>query len=273
MENNYYIYLYLDPRKNGNFVYSEYIFEYEPIYVGKGVGNRYKEHLRNSRLNLPTGNKIKQGKLKKILSEGLKPIIVKLHENLSEENSLKLEKDIIFKIGRIINKTGPLTNLTEGGDGVSGRLITEEFKLEQSKRMIKYYENNPISNEVSKKISSALLNKKIVRSEATKLKISNANKNRIYSDEYLKRLKEIRKGPKITHRKKYILINPNQIIFDFLGKEELTKFIHENELSERKILNYINKGVITVNDVRLTKNTENIKTKNCIGWEIKTNRN
>ena len=112
-------------------------------------------------------------------------------------------------------------------------------------------------------------NVKQVHSQETKDKISKANKDRVYCDEYLEHIRKIRKGPKLTHRKKYILINPNKIIFEFLGKKELVNFIHENDLSERKILTSINKGIITIDDVRITKNTENIKSKNCIGWELK----
>lgn len=33
--NNYYIYIYLDPRKNGSFKYGSHEFKCEPFYVGK----------------------------------------------------------------------------------------------------------------------------------------------------------------------------------------------------------------------------------------------
>ena len=39
--NQFYTYVYLDPRKSGKYKYSEYKFDYEPFYVGKGCGNRY----------------------------------------------------------------------------------------------------------------------------------------------------------------------------------------------------------------------------------------
>lgn len=36
----FYVYVLLDPFKNGIFTYDEYHFEYEPFYVGKGKGKR-----------------------------------------------------------------------------------------------------------------------------------------------------------------------------------------------------------------------------------------
>lgn len=247
--NNFYVYIFLDPRKDGEFSYGEHKFKYEPFYVGKGKNNRCENHLREWSLKDKT---LKNNKIKSLLKLGLKPIIIKLFLNLSEVDSFDKEKEMIKKIGRLDLNTGPLLNMTDGGEGNSGVILTQETKT---------------------KISEKLKSLKLIRSEETKLKISNANKNRVYDDKYLERMKMIRKGPKLTHRKKYILISPNQIIFEFLGKEELVKFIHENELSERKILASINKGVITINDVRITKNTDNIKTKKCIGWEVKKIKN
>lgn len=247
--NNFYVYIFLDPRKDGEFSYGEHKFKYEPFYVGKGKNNRCKNHLREWSLKDKT---LKNNKIKSLLKLGLKPIIIKLFLNLSEVDSFDKEKEMIKKIGRLDLNTGPLLNMTDGGEGNSGVILTQETKT---------------------KISEKLKSLKLIRSEETKLKISNANKNRVYDDKYLEQMKENRKGPKLTHRKKYILIDPKQTIFEFLGKEELVKFIHEHELSERKILTSINKGVITINEVRITKNSDNIKTKNCIGWEAKKIKN
>ena len=53
---DYYVYAYLDTRKNGDYIYDDLIFGYEPIYVGKGKNRRYKNHLslRNNIKKLST---------------------------------------------------------------------------------------------------------------------------------------------------------------------------------------------------------------------------
>ena len=49
--NKYYIYIYLDPRKPGNYKYNNLCFNYEPIYIGKGKGYRYRGHLYSNYKN------------------------------------------------------------------------------------------------------------------------------------------------------------------------------------------------------------------------------
>jgi hypothetical protein len=265
MENEYYVYIYFDPRKPGKYVYGEYEFDYEPFYVGKGFGHRDIEHLRESRLR--KGNFLKNNVIKDILGCGLEPLIIRFISGVSEQDALNFEKELISKIGRLDLKLGPLTNKNNGDS--KGRIISDEFKDKQSKIMIDYFKDNPISEETKEKISKTLLDKNIKRSDEHKMKISKVNKGRVYSDEHKKKISEIRKGPKLTHRNKYVIISPTNIEYNILGKVELINFINKNNLSARKFLEFVNKGKISKNDVRLVDKSDKIKTINCIGWEIK----
>ncbi len=84
--NKFYVYIYLDPRKKGNFIYGEYEFNYEPFYVGKGSNNRCYNHLLKSNLN-NKDNLFKSNKIKKIIKLGYdlkKGFIIKQKENMTE---------------------------------------------------------------------------------------------------------------------------------------------------------------------------------------------
>lgn len=116
MEGNiFYNYVYLDPRKPGNYNYGELHFDYEPFYIGKGSYDRLNAHLYENEEN--ACNKKKYNKIQKIIKvTDNNPIILKLFENLEENNALNLEKMLIKLIGRDDLGMGPLTNLTDGGD-------------------------------------------------------------------------------------------------------------------------------------------------------------
>ena len=129
-ENIYYVYIYLDTRKPGLYLYDKYKFAYEPFYVGKGHGNRYISHLKFAKSNkIKDSNYLKMNKIKKIIKEtNNDPIIHIIENNLTEKNAFNLEKQLISIIGRIDKKTGPLTNLTDGGEGKVGNILNEESK-------------------------------------------------------------------------------------------------------------------------------------------------
>jgi len=141
MEQNkpFYLYAYLDPRKRGEYVYGNYKFDYEPFYIGKGGGDlfRDKRHLESAYQN-SDGNRLKVNKIKKIISLGYKlddGFIIRFEIGLTEDESMKLESEMIHLIGRKDLNLGPLTNLTDGGEGSSGRHIkwTSEQKSNISK--------------------------------------------------------------------------------------------------------------------------------------------
>jgi len=188
--NDFYVYCMLDPRKSGIYKYGKYEFSFEPFYVGKGRKYRIKVHFYPSHLKQTCR---KNSKLKKIISLGLSPLIIKITKNLSEKEALEEEIGAIKTIGRIDLKKGPLTNMTDGGDGVSGRIDSIETRLKRSNSLkgrrpwnkdIQY--SDPIKKRMSQTAISCgcgkhMKDKKL--SEETKRKISEANKGRIVSPE------------------------------------------------------------------------------------------
>lgn len=134
----FYVYVYLDSRKSGKYVYGETEFDFEPFYVGKGMGARCYEHLYECNLNGKIiVNEFKNNIIKKIIKETNQlPIIIKIKENLSEQEAFNLEVKMIKIIGRRNLGKGPLTNLTDGGEGGYIHIWTYEEKERLRKNTI-----------------------------------------------------------------------------------------------------------------------------------------
>jgi len=138
MNNHFYVYVYLDPRKPGEYQYGYYSFDYESFYVGKGTERRYKRHLWDS----TPSNKCFKSKIKKIQREtGNDPIIRKLKDELLSDVACNLEIDMIEVIGRRDLQKGPLLNMTSGGDnGNPGHIQTEEWQRKIIEKTAKIYD-------------------------------------------------------------------------------------------------------------------------------------
>lgn len=89
----------------------------KPFYIGKGVGDRVDRHFRESNLR---ANTHKNNIIKKDLAAGKRIRIKLLAEDLTEAQAFKLEREWIAYYGREVDGTGCLTNLTDGGEGVTG---------------------------------------------------------------------------------------------------------------------------------------------------------
>lgn len=156
-ENKFYVYVYLDTRKPGKYQYGEYCFDYEPFYVGKGWGRRYRQHLteaKNYNKNKKYYNNYKVRKINKIILEtGNEPLIIKIKENLLEDESLILEKELI----KIINKNNKvLTNLNDGGMGCGNELKSNEI----CHKLCNYIQKNGKAPKVNSFLNRWLSNKR-----------------------------------------------------------------------------------------------------------------
>lgn len=116
----FYYYVYLDPNTVGSFTYGDLTFDHEPFYVGKGTGNRMRQHIyeaKNTKRNSP-----KLRRIRNILATDKEPLI-QLSVLMSEDEAYAKEVEVISAIGRTNLKTGPLTNGTKGGDNPYQNLV------------------------------------------------------------------------------------------------------------------------------------------------------
>lgn len=107
----YYTYQLVDPRTN------------KPFYVGKGVGTRALEHKKEAKFSLQKQtNILKCQKINEIIAAGLDVIVNYVGSNLTEIDAYALEIRLIKQYGKIIDGTGILTNIRDGGkDGLGKR--------------------------------------------------------------------------------------------------------------------------------------------------------
>lgn len=122
----YYVYTYKTPidiyiNSNKWYIPAGSIF-----YVGKGYGKRKYDHLTENPNKIV--NHIKHGIIQKIKKQGLHPIIEEIVTDIHETHIIEQEIFYIAKLGKLINGTGYLSNITDGGQGTSGWIPSKETR-------------------------------------------------------------------------------------------------------------------------------------------------
>lgn len=94
----YYVYAYLNPLEEGIYSSSIVSFLAKPFYIGKGLGDRLYDHLKDARPTRKHKHSHKLNTIRLIQSSGLNPIVVKISEGLSEDEALCLELELILEL-------------------------------------------------------------------------------------------------------------------------------------------------------------------------------
>jgi hypothetical protein len=142
-----------------------------PYYIGKGQGNRAYRRSKK-RINPPKD----------------KSRIIYLKQNLTEEEAFKHEIYMIAVFGRKDLGTGILHNRTDGGEGGSGAIVSEETR----RKLSEAGKSRIFSEETRRKLSEA--SKGRTHSEETKIKMSEAAKGKTFSEETRIKLSASSKG-------------------------------------------------------------------------------
>lgn len=123
----FYVYVYRDPRPTKNM---------QPVYVGKGTGDRDLSHWSRGSHNKPL-----QDFLSHLRQRGLVPVCERVFETEDEEQAFTKEKELIALYGRRNIKTGTLFNLTDGGEGVSGMVRTPEQRANDGRFTTEHWQD------------------------------------------------------------------------------------------------------------------------------------
>jgi hypothetical protein len=157
-----------------------------PYYIGKGKEDRIYSKQKNIK---PPKDKSR---------------VIYLKQNLTEEEAFKHEIYMIDVFGRKDLGTGILHNRTDGGEGSSGCIPSEETK----RKLSEVNKGKTLSEETRRKIGEASKGKTV--SEETKRKMSDANKGHIVSEESRKKMSDAQKGKTLseeTRRKKSVAMS------------------------------------------------------------------
>ena len=158
IHNDYYTYAYLREDKT-------------PYYIGKGKGNR-------AFLTKRVGAKPPKDKSR----------IIYLKQNLTEEEAFKHEVYMIFVLGRKDLGTGVLHNMTNGGEGLSGAIRSDETR----RKMSESSKGRTHTKETRKKMSESKTGEKNLQYGRT-----GENSTRFgvpHTEEAKKKMKEALKG-------------------------------------------------------------------------------
>jgi NUMOD3 motif len=207
--------------------------KYEPFYIGIGT-KRFRNNYNSDIYSRAYDKNQRSQYWKNIIFKTDYKVEIIIESN-NYEYILKKEKEFIKLYGRRDLKTGILVNLTEGGEGIVGKIFTEETR----KKMSESRKDKSLSQETKNKISLSHFGKK--QSAETKLKLSIKNKGKKMSEETKKKISIGNSKPKSEKVK----LNQSNLLFPILEKEK-TLELYNNGMNIKNISIIIGKSENTI---------------------------
>jgi hypothetical protein len=206
---------------------------YEPFYVGKGSGRRYKVHMNHSKFDT---NKENFNKIDEIKQHNIEPHIMLFNFTMDEKQAFIRESECIVSIGCTYDKSGPLSNKIATYQQICSEELRKSYGSPKEKHPLWGKSHTP---EARKKISE------------NHIDCSGANN---------------------VKAKRHIFIDPHGTEYIVHGR--LLDFIKEQKFptwhTQIHLYDYMNKGKITIEMLMTNNKHIRNKTKNLLGWEIKS---
>lgn len=140
------------------YVYGLYKNNTELFYIGKGSGSRYKHYYKKALRQ----NRYLTCHLKYLIKENISYVGKIIKDNLTEDEALNYEAELIKQYGKKVNGTGCLYNIADGGNQPPSVFLTRQIKgekefkniIEKQKKTFKekIYQRNKNDIETLKKL-------------------------------------------------------------------------------------------------------------------------
>lgn len=162
----FYVYIYFDPLTD------------IPFYVGKGQKHRARKHLHQCH-NRPMAMKIRALKV-----AGHVPRIEILPMR-SEEDAFSMEETLVYAIGKRVDGSGPLFNMSDGGGLKTAGFTGRRHSAESRAKMSAARKGKPKSDEFKRKMRVVGLARDV---------------SHLHSEENVAKLRAVQKDPEYRKR-------------------------------------------------------------------------